>query len=124
MDAQTEKDVPFGIRQKITVFVIGLASALSAMTIYSTIFTANHSDLICLPRLTTLNESTNELVSQVRLPESCKIWSNASQSDLYDCSIDDKFYSSLVNEWLFVCDKSYLVGLTQTVYLVNKYTFF
>jgi hypothetical protein len=107
----------FGIYQKLSLFTIGLASALAAMTIYSTIFTANQPDLICHPK--SLDNVTRNESDSIRLPESCKIWSNASQTDLYDCSIDDKFYSSLVNEWLFVCDKSYLVGLTQTMYMVN-----
>jgi hypothetical protein len=101
----------FGIYQKTRLLVIGLISSLMAMTIYSTIFTAHQSEVIC-----TLKSNISILI---RTPESCAIWSNLSQLSSYNCKVDSQFYSGFVNEWLLVCDKSYLVVLTQTMYMVG-----
>ncbi len=105
----------FGFYQKTRLVVIGLISSLMAMTIYSTIFTAHQSDLICSLK------SNNSVL--VRSPESCAIWSNLSLLDNYNCIVDTEFYSGFVYEWLLVCDKSYLVVLTQTMYMVGKIIF-
>jgi hypothetical protein len=102
----------FGFYQKTRLLVIGLISSLMAMTIYSTIFTAHQSEVICSLKL-------NQSIIVDETSKSCVIWSNLTKLNDYDCKIDAKFYSGFVNEWHLVCDKSYLVVLTQTMYMVR-----
>jgi hypothetical protein len=107
----------FGLYQQLNLLIVGIASALSAMTIYSTIFTANTPEFFCVSKVKNTSNNSAESI-KFGMPKSCQIRSNLTLHQSHDCYLDDKYYSSLVNEWAFICDKSYLVDLTQTIYMV------
>ena len=44
-------------------------------------------------------------------------WKNQS---VYTCKFDQEFYgTTIVNDWELLCEKSYLVALTQTLFLIG-----
>lgn len=120
MDEILEPIGSFGRYQKGILVLVGLVSSMTATVIYSTVFTAVDPGLICGYK----NEThDNDLPA---LPETCTIWKDLKQSErnnqstLYECHWDDRYYDlTIVNEYELVCDKHFLVGLTQTINLAG-----
>lgn len=109
---------PFGKYQKLILILCGFVSSLTATTIFSTIFSTADPGLVC-----SFKNDTDEIKN---LAKPCEIWSTIMESKRlnqtcdYECKFSDKYYGiTMVTEWELVCDKSYLVGLTQTAYMVG-----
>lgn len=107
---------PFGRYQKFVLVLAGLVTSMTAVTIYSTIFSAVDPGLIC-----SLKNDTNTSLSN-----QCEIWSMIKKANLmnetteYECHFDKKYYDlTMVNDWDLVCEKAYMAGLTQTLYMVG-----
>ena len=72
----------------------------------------------------TFNNGTYE-TSNFTQKEKCEIYTKylnsniSNQAENYNCSLDDSYYYSLVNEWELICDKKYLASLIQTLYLLG-----
>ena len=109
---------PFGLYQKKTLAVVGLSSALAAMTIYTTIFTAAKPDLIC-----------NSLFSNHTNLTTCEIWTNITRAkqmnktQLYKCEFDKKYYGrTVITDFGLVCDLEYKVNLAQSLYMIGGFS--
>ena len=118
MDSIFEFVGPFGLFQRVTLFLIGCISALVSMNMYATMFMVGEPTLIC-------NYSTTSL-SNINLNSSideCEKWSDFNdnkENSSYVCSYDATYYKkTLVNEWNLVCDRKYLASLTQTFFMVG-----
>jgi MFS family permease len=120
MEVVIENLNPFGRYQKLILIFIGIPSAFSAITIYSTIFTAAKPKYFC----ELFNEkSYSELIEDPN--EVCDIWSNLTktQSNNYNCKFDDKYYSkTIITDWNLICDRKVLAGLTQTFYMLGSFS--
>jgi MFS family permease len=120
MDSIIENLNPFGRYQKIILIFIGIPSAFSAITIYSTIFTAAKPKYFC--------ELFNEIgdFEFIEDPnEVCDIWSNLTKTkaDYYTCKFDDQYYSkTIITDWNLICNRKFLAGLTQTFYMLGSFT--
>lgn len=111
----------FGRYQKLMAALIGIISFIDSMPIFSTVFTAASPDLNCY-----LESDVNKTT---KLDKKCDIWkqiqSNGENASLYRCEFDDRYYgSTIVTDWLLVCDNQYLVSLTQTFYLAGTFSAF
>ena len=105
---------PFGRYQKLMLLVIGIPSALSAITIYSTIFTAAEPGYFCKN-----NEDIISLKNNSK--ELCNIWSNKSKNN--DCYFKDKYYGdTIISDWDLICDRKFLASLTQTFYFCGQFS--
>lgn len=109
---------PFGRYQKKTCFLIGISSALAAMTIYTTLFTAAKPALICR---SLLSNSTNLTT--------CEAWSNFTQTrsmhgiQVFTCEFEKKFYGrTLITDFELVCDREYLANLAQSFYMFGGFS--
>lgn len=118
MDNLFESVGPFGRYQKCTLALLGFISSLTAMSIYSTIFTAATPSLECFYKNTT-NKINDTFI--------CEVWSNITQNlknnasnDVYECKFDKRYYGvTMANEYGFICDKQFLIGLTQTIFMIG-----
>ena len=99
---------PFGLFQKVSLILIGSVTCSIAMAFYVTIFNTSEPTLICKH----LNQTNaNETI------DPCLAWKNTSH---FSCKHDQEFYgTTIVNDWKLVCEKSYLVTLSQTLFLVG-----
>lgn len=120
MEEIIERIGSFGRYQKGVLFLIGLISSLTATVVYTTVFTAVDPGLICGYK----NQTDEDDLSA--LPDVCVIWKEISpnernnQSAPYECRFDTTYYDlTIVNEYDLVCDKKFLVGLTQTINLAG-----
>ena len=111
MDSIIENLNPFGRYQKMVLIFIGLPSAFSAITIYSTIFTAAKPKFFC--------ETDQSIVTDNR--EVCNVWSNATVKS--SCKFDEKYYGrTIITDWDLICDRKLLAGLTQTFYMLGSFS--
>lgn len=105
---------PFGKFQKLAAFLIGLLSALTSFTIYSTIFIAAQPKFQC-----SLKDKPHSVVNN-----ECEIWENMNKknySAIYECFFDKTYYDhTIVVELLLVCDDKYLIGLTQSIFMIGS----
>ena len=118
MDKIFESIGPFGIYQKMMLILCGIATIISAMTIYATVFTLAEPALIC--KLIW----NNSIISD---KNKCSIWQNitnsATKSKLYECQYDTNYYNeTLVSDWNLICDKKFYAGLLQTCYLTGTFS--
>jgi OCT family organic cation transporter-like MFS transporter 4/5 len=105
---------PYGRYQKFMLFIIGIPSALSAITIYSTIFTAAEPGFFCENNDNTLSLKNNS-------EELCKIWSNTSID--YNCYFEDEYYGdTIISDLVLICDRKFLASLTQTFYFTGQFS--
>lgn len=109
---------PFGRYQKFVLVLSGLICSLTATTIYSTIFSAADPGLIC--------SFKNDSTEIGNLPNQCEIWSiikdnkKLNKTSFYECHFDDKYYGiTMVSEWNLICERAFLAGLTQTIYMIG-----
>lgn len=122
----------YGRYQKLVSLVIGFMSAFNAMTIYATIFIGAEPKLLCKAKqnLTIATSSVlfeKEILGNDTKPASaCDIWSNFTKYTNkslapFECNFDTTYYGvTLVSEWELVCNKLFLVGLTQTAFMVGS----
>ena len=109
MDKVIESVGEFGRYQRVLTFFLGLISSLAAMTIYSTVFTAASPELLCY------HKASSEVLSNT-----CDAWSSLDKDNETECKFDNTYYEkTIVTEYELICDKSFLVGLTQTIYMVG-----
>jgi MFS family permease len=112
---------PFGKYQKLILFLGGFISAFSAISIYATVFSAADPGLVC-----TFRNETDEIKN---LPNQCDIWNKTQECRRdhtneslceYTCEFSRKYYgTTMVTEWKLICDQKFLVGLTQTIYMIG-----
>ena len=107
----------FGKYQKILLCLIGSMSSLDAMAIYATVFIAAKPRLMC--KIKDSNSSTEYLSN------TCEVWSNVTKarelniSSPFECEWDTEYYGqTIINEWNLICDRVYLVSLTQVCFLL------
>ena len=116
MDAIIESINPFGLYQKLMFIFIGIPSSLTAIAIYSTIFNVAEPNILCKNAVNitfTLKNNTKEF---------CEIWSN-NNSNSYTCYVKDENYGeTIISDWNLVCDRKFLAGLTQTLYMLGSFT--
>jgi hypothetical protein len=119
MEEVIESINPIGRYQKLMIFYIGIASALSSITIYSTVFTAAYPEYSCRQ----YNEiSLSDLVID-DIEEVCNILSNTSVNNNYKCTFDEKYYGeTIITDWNLVCSREFLGGLTQTFYMLGSFS--
>ena len=119
MDSILESIGPFGLYQKILLFLIGSLSALVSMNMYAGMFTAGEPSLECKLK----DNKTHLIEPNATSKTSCEIWSSYEFNktlSLYECSFDSKYYEkTIVNEWNLVCDRQYLTSIPQTFFLVG-----
>lgn len=114
MNKIIEEVGPYGLFQKLSLLSIGSITLLVSMMFYVTIFNTSEPALICK------NLNNNEIINGS--VNTCLAWSNYSlhKNRNYSCEFSTEQYgTSIVNDWKLVCEKSYLVGLTQTFYLMG-----
>jgi hypothetical protein len=112
----------FGKYQKVLLVLIGLMSSLDAMAIYATVFIAAKPKLMCKIKDSNITEY---------LSNTCEVWSNLTKakelniSSSYECDWDTEYYGqTIINEWNLICDRVYLVSLTQVIsFLLNLFAF-
>ena len=101
MDSIIELVGPFGIYQKFVSVALGFISALSSMTVFSTVFILANPPLICYNRE---NDTTTTLHA-----DTCKIWNiinennRLNQSCVYECRFDNTYYENTVKYARFFC---------------------
>ncbi len=104
---------PFGLFQKVSLILIGCITCLIAMAFYVTIFNSSEPALIC----NHLNLNQLNLTKTNQTIDTCLAWKNTSH---YVCRFDDEYYgTTIVNDWKLVCEKSHLITLGQTLFLVG-----
>lgn len=98
MDSLIEMVGPFGRYQKCVSLALGSISALTSMTVFSTVFILANPKLICM---------SNQTLSSVLFEdneETCVTWHNVSksrelnQTSIYECHFDNTFYANTVSE--------------------------
>lgn len=112
----------FGKYQKVLLVLIGLMSSLDAMAIYATVFIAAKPKLMCKIK----DSNSTEYLSNT-----CEVWSNLTKAkelninSSYECDWDTEYYGqTIINEWNLICDRVYLVSLTQVIsFLLNLFAF-
>jgi hypothetical protein len=99
MDSLIEMVGPFGHYQKFVSLALGFLSALTSITVYSTIFILANPPLTCM-RLDNVNASNNTRMSD---EETCVAWKSVIEnqahnqtSSMYDCQFDTTYYSNTV----------------------------
>ena len=113
MDVIIENINPFGRYQKLMLFFIGIPSALTAITVYSTVFTAAEPNYFCKD-----NENILSLKNNSNSKDLCNIWSNKSHN--FECFYKDEYYGkTIISEWNLICSRKALAGLTQTFYMLG-----
>ena len=115
MNKIIEEVGPYGLFQKLCLLSIGSITLLVSMMFYVTIFNTSEPALIC--------KNNNQQIINGSI-NTCLAWSNysisKSESSNYSCEFSAEDYgTTIVNDWNLVCEKSYLVGLTQTFYLMG-----
>ena len=104
MDSLIEMVGPFGHYQKFISLALGFLSALTSITVYSTIFILANPTLTCVRRDDSddydVNGSNNTRMS---VEETCVAWksviesrANNQTSSMYDCQFDTTYYSNTV----------------------------
>ena len=87
---------PFGHYQKFVSLALGSISALTSMTVFSTVFILANPKLICMS-----NQTLSALYEDNE--ETCLRWHNVSksrqlnQTSIYECHFDDTFYTNTVS---------------------------
>ena len=118
MDQVLELVGPIGKYQKLMILLIGSLSALTAYTFFATVF------INATPNLTCVNKSkNNEIVSA---DETCIAWNNftasSSSSSPFHCSFDTTYFGrTVITEWSLVCDRVYLTGIGDTIYMIGSF---
>jgi OCT family organic cation transporter-like MFS transporter 4/5 len=113
LDTIIENINPFGKYQKLMLFFIGIPSALTAITVYSTVFTAPEPNYFCQN-----DENILYLKNNSNSKDLCNIWSNKSNN--YECYYKDEYYGkTIISEWNLICGRKALAGLTQTFYMLG-----
>lgn len=112
---------PFGRFQKLALISAGVATSLTALTIYSTVFSSADPGLICTKR----NDSDRNILNSTSMSK-CEMWKTVKESyrlnktPEYECHFDTKYYNiTMVTEWELICDRAFMTGLTQTIYMVG-----
>jgi MFS family permease len=106
MDTFFESTGALGTYQIGMIALMGGISSLSSMCIFATVFTAAESDFICNGN-STLTEEQN-----------CNQWSNITSRNA--CSFDKTHYDeTIITEWNLICDRKFLVSITQTCHMVG-----
>lgn len=114
MNNVLEEVGPFGLFQKISLTLIGCITCLLSMTFYVTIFNTAEPNLKCI--------NFNNIKLNNETIDTCTAWNNHTNNlnSPFVCKFDDEYYgTTLVNDWQLVCDKSYLVALSQTLFLLG-----
>lgn len=104
----------FGRYQKLILLLIGAMSMLSAMAVFSLVFTDANPGLIC-----------NKINETINLEENtCDIWKEHSTNNtIYECKYDTQNYGqTIVTEWDLICSKEYMAALTQTIFLAGTFS--
>jgi hypothetical protein len=121
MDDLIERCGSFGLYQKCLLGLIGSITSLCGFTQFSSVFNNAIPKLYCRQKNSTENFLSN----------TCEIFSNITLSKAnnidspYQCQYDTKYYEkTIVNEWDLVCDKTSLVNLTQTIFMVGALSSF
>ena len=108
-DAIFESTGSLGTYQIAMMALMGCISSLSSMCIYATVFTAAGSDLIC-----NYNATQNQDADKFK----CELWSNLTTRN--ECRFDNEYYGeTIITEWNLICDREYLVSLTQTLHMIG-----
>lgn len=122
MEEIINKIGPFGKFQLQTCLLIGFSSALTAMTIYTTIFSAASPKLIC----NYANSTNGTITDSSKL---CSAWSNVTKSkelnvtSIYECHFDTTYYGkTIITDWNLVCDRKYLANLLDTFYMIGGFS--
>ena len=67
------------------------------------------------PELLCYHKASPEVLSN-----SCDAWNSLDRDNETECKFDNTYYEkTIVTEYELICDKSFLVGLTQTIYMVG-----
>ena len=114
MDGIYDSIGPFGLYQKTMLLICGIATMISAITIYSTVFTLAEPKLICI------NILTNKTISE---KDNCAVWANLTTSKQFKCYFDQTyFHKTMVSDFNLICDRKYLAGLLQTFYFLGTFS--
>ena len=110
----------FGYYKIFILLIISLCSNLVALTTYATVFTAAEPKLSC-----------KHIGNDSFVQNTCEIWlklseHNSSLNSSYECAYSQTLYGlTIVTELNLVCDKFYLVSVSQTMFMVGSlFTFF
>ena len=117
MDAILESIGAFGLYQKSILPIFGLLSMISAITVYSTVFTLADPKLICI------NIDNSTISDDMK----CDIWKNFTNSKVnnskYECYFDKTYYHyTMITDLSLVCEKKVYASLLQTFYLVGTFS--
>lgn len=108
---------PIGPYQAICILVCGLSASLHAITAYSTIFTTAEPEIVC--HYTNSSNETSHIIDDPL--ETCTIWFNETRDDEIKCAFENTYYgNTIATEWKLICNKRFLVSLTQTFFLVGS----
>jgi hypothetical protein len=127
----------FGRYQKRMVLVIGLISAQVAATFFSTVFTSASPALTCPVFNSSSTPAAAASAAALNSTSSgdtfvCQAWSlqqlqnnnNEHNTSIAGrCEFDTRYFErTIITEWGLVCDKIYLTGIADTVYMIGTTT--
>lgn len=114
MDQVIESIGPFGRSQKIYFCLMGTITSVVGLHFFASVFFTAEPEFTC--------SAKRSSYSNLNLTK-CEMWTNFThnkQSSPYVCEFKDKYYNlTIVNEWGLVCDKQYLIGLSQSYFFVG-----
>jgi len=120
MDALLKSVGDLGAYQKLMIMLIGNLSALSAMCIYASVFTAAESQFKCKYKISDTSNGTLDTWKELTDEETCKIWKEMNLTS-YQCAFDETYYGkTIITEWNLVCDRYVLTSISQTVHMVGS----
>jgi len=119
MDNILESINPFGRAQKIYCLIIGLIVSITGSGFYSSVFYIAEPELKCeTENFNNFNNSNTNV---------CAMWKNltksllSNQKSVYSCQFKDEYYNlTLVNHLNLVCDKQYLLSMSQTIFFIGS----
>lgn len=126
MDAIFESMGGLGRSQKIYLFIIGMVNSITGLNFYSSVFFTAEPSFFCKKTYSYKNVS-----SEIESLNKCDMWNNFTLSketgntSPYECEFSDEHYNlTIVNDWGLVCDKQYLLSLSQTFFSLEVYAHF
>lgn len=129
MDALLKTVGDLGAYQKLMIMLIGNLSALSAMCIYASVFTAAESQFKCKYKISDPTNSSIDMWQELNDEETCKVWKDLTDShsmrirnlSSYHCAFDETYYGkTIITEWNLICDRYVLTSISQTVHMIGS----